>query len=738
MYRKLSGLAWSGLSIVVAACLIGSCSNSGGGGHTITIAAVGPLSGPAASRGKDLEQAARMAIDEANASGGVSGHHLELSVFDDEDQPARARALAQQVAAGQAVAVLGQVASSAAAAAGEVYKAQGIPAITGAASEGRVTAGNDWYFRLFRDAAGQGQFLADYARYRFDAREIAVIREKGTAGEEFASALRDRAKGEGIRIAADLEITPASAKDGVTPAAVAKKLARLPKSTIVVLGTQYAETPALLKALRDQLGPFISMGYSSLATDSLSNQFAEAESHRAAGFYTEGFRVAAPQLGDVAEYAQTVFASQYRARYGTEPSPEAVRWYEGARLILQAIAAGNVSGSNMPADRRRIRDWLASRDGPRTAAAGVAGPIYFDRERNAVRGIAIGLFHDRHLISEPVQFLPAPDPEQVPGWDRLSASGLVVNANGTKFVRTPVVYAGIEMNNLDNIDVRQNTFAADFFLWFRYEDNLNLDPHEVEFPTVVSGATLGKEVGHRSRGGFTTVTYHVKGVFRSDYEFSRFPFDQQTLRIPIQFHNSNSYTMILAYAPPDKDSPKNDSSVLASKLWRLKSQIFFRDVAAYKSSFGEGAGENGPSGVEVNRINAAITIERDVAGFAVKNFLPLVCILVAVLIGYLLAPDVINPRVSIGVTALLTTSVLYQKLAGDLPTVTYITAMDYVFFAFFAICVMFLLLTVVTYDIHKAKKQRLMGILNRGGFAMTLIGLAGTLVFVWVRYWSHP
>lgn len=69
-----------------------------------------------------------------------------------------------KIASTPAVAVLGQVASAAAIAAGEIYKEQGIPAITGAASESRVTKGNDWFFRLLRDAAGQGRFMADYAR----------------------------------------------------------------------------------------------------------------------------------------------------------------------------------------------------------------------------------------------------------------------------------------------------------------------------------------------------------------------------------------------------------------------------------------------------------------------------------------------------------------------------------------------------------------------------------------------
>src|SRR5208282_837849 len=121
------------------------------------------------------------------------------------DDPAQAAELAVKIASTPALAVLGQVASSAAIAAGRVYREKQIPAITGAASAPSVTKDNDWFFRLFPDAAEQGRFLADYAHYRFGAQRIVVIREKGTAGDEFASALRDRAKSQRIRIDADLE-----------------------------------------------------------------------------------------------------------------------------------------------------------------------------------------------------------------------------------------------------------------------------------------------------------------------------------------------------------------------------------------------------------------------------------------------------------------------------------------------------------------------------------------------------
>jgi hypothetical protein len=209
---------------------------------------------------------------------------------------------------------------------------------------------------MFPDAAGQGVLLADYAHSRYGALEIAVIREKGTAGEEFASAFRDRARSQGVRIAADLEFLPAEATSLEALNAIAQKLASLPKGAIVVLGVQYAESPAVLRVLRDKLGPFTSMGYSSLATEGLSAQFAQIESdrHLPPGYYTNDFHVAAPQLGDVAEYAQTVFANRYKLRYGAEPSPEAVRWHAFAR---------SKDHQSMPAESRSNPNpvWLGIR-----------------------------------------------------------------------------------------------------------------------------------------------------------------------------------------------------------------------------------------------------------------------------------------------------------------------------------------------------------------------------------------
>ncbi len=708
------------------------------------------MTGPSALRGKDLSQAAKMAADEANAAGGIKGRYIEVNVYDDMDKPALARELAGKIADGPAVAVVGHVGSSTAIAAGQLYKSKEIPAITGAASAPRVTENNEWFFRLLPDSSGQGRFLSDYAQYEFEAPALLVVREAGTSGDEFAKALEERAVSHKVKIAADLEFQPADAKDAAAMADLAGRAAKAyKKDTVIVFGVQYEETAAVMTALRDKLGPFRSLGYSSLATTNLDDQFPETDASRKnPGYCTQGLTVAAPQLGDVAESAQTEFSVKYRKLYGKFPNPEAVRAYEGTRLILLAVQAQGVTGTlpTRQADRRKIRDWLAGQNKREAPLDSVGGPLYFDAKRNAARGISVGTFRDGRLTAAPVQFTPVLDPERIPGWEGLLADGKVVGAGNERYVKTPVVYGGIEMNSIDDINIVQSSFAADFFIWFRYSDQLSLDLHRVEFPTVISGATLGKEVAHRDWNGYTTVTYHVTGVFKGDYEFSRYPFDKQTLLIPMQFHASNNYNLILAYstgAPKVLNKLAQDGvssnavasgDVLSSKLWVLNSRAIFRDEVSYKTFFGDdGAGQQ-QSGVEVNRLNSVVRIERDVFGFAVKNFLPLLCILIAILIGYVIAPTVIDSRISIGVTALLTTSVLYQKLASDLPTVTYITATDYVFFAFFGICVAFLLLSVVGYE--RAKRNASTKLLNRGGFVLTILSLGLTLVFAWVKYWG--
>jgi ABC-type branched-subunit amino acid transport system substrate-binding protein len=66
--RTILRLVYASAAIMMSAC------NSGGGdpANEIAIAAIGPLTGIAAERGKEMDRAVRMAADEANAASTAS------------------------------------------------------------------------------------------------------------------------------------------------------------------------------------------------------------------------------------------------------------------------------------------------------------------------------------------------------------------------------------------------------------------------------------------------------------------------------------------------------------------------------------------------------------------------------------------------------------------------------------------------------------------------------------------
>ena len=88
----------------------------------IQIAVVVPLSGPLEHRGKEALDAVHLYFDEVNRQGGVRGHPIEVIPYDDADKPEIASAKAHEVAASQALVVMGHFTSPASLAGGKVYR----------------------------------------------------------------------------------------------------------------------------------------------------------------------------------------------------------------------------------------------------------------------------------------------------------------------------------------------------------------------------------------------------------------------------------------------------------------------------------------------------------------------------------------------------------------------------------------------------------------------------------------
>ncbi|TPW09737.1 MAG: branched-chain amino acid transport system substrate-binding protein, partial [bacterium] len=116
----------------------------------ITIGQINPRTGVLAVQGTAVHQGIVLAIEEANAGGGIAGRPITLLSRDDEGKPERAIAAAEELTSRQrAVALIGGYVDSLVGPIGEVAERSRIPYVATASLDERLTLkGNRYFFRI--------------------------------------------------------------------------------------------------------------------------------------------------------------------------------------------------------------------------------------------------------------------------------------------------------------------------------------------------------------------------------------------------------------------------------------------------------------------------------------------------------------------------------------------------------------------------------------------------------------
>ena len=157
---------------------------------SVKIGTASPLSGPGAHQGKDIENGARMAIDDLNAKGvAIAGKKVKwvLQPEDDASDPKTGAAVAQKLVDARVAGVVGHLNSGTTVPASKIYHDAGIPQISPAATTPQYT--NQHYKTAFRVVASDklvGKTLAGYAVTTLKAKKIAVIDDRTAFGQGLA------------------------------------------------------------------------------------------------------------------------------------------------------------------------------------------------------------------------------------------------------------------------------------------------------------------------------------------------------------------------------------------------------------------------------------------------------------------------------------------------------------------------------------------------------------------------
>src|SRR5256714_7581836 len=133
---------------------------------TVTIGHAGPLTGGIAHLGKDNENGARLAVEQADAKkmkiGGKTVHFV-LQGEDDQADPKLGPTIAQKFADAKVAGVVGHLNSGVTIPASAVYNQAGIPMISGSATNPKLT--EQGLKNIFRDLGRDHQQAPAIAQY---------------------------------------------------------------------------------------------------------------------------------------------------------------------------------------------------------------------------------------------------------------------------------------------------------------------------------------------------------------------------------------------------------------------------------------------------------------------------------------------------------------------------------------------------------------------------------------------
>jgi branched-chain amino acid transport system substrate-binding protein len=169
------------LKNIVLLCLgLGSLLAAGFAAEPVKIGFYMSITGRDASFGDVSLRGARLAVDELNAAGGVLGRPVELVVEDNRSVAGESATAAKKLIARDHVAVLiGECSSGRTLEAAPIAQAAGIPLITPAATNPKVTQVGDCIFRVCFIDPFQGDVIAAFAHRRLGLRRAALLIEAG-------------------------------------------------------------------------------------------------------------------------------------------------------------------------------------------------------------------------------------------------------------------------------------------------------------------------------------------------------------------------------------------------------------------------------------------------------------------------------------------------------------------------------------------------------------------------------
>jgi branched-chain amino acid transport system substrate-binding protein len=352
--------------VLLAAMLLSACQPGGGG--TIKIAVLAPMSGQVATFGDSTAKGAQLAVEEWNAKGGVLGKKIEVSINDSQCSADPAVNAANKVIQQDKVHyIVGEVCSSASIPISEIAEKNAVIQISPTSTNPSVTINKDgstkkFVFRACFIDPFQGTVMAKFAASKGFKTAFIMFDQGNDYVRGLAEFFEKAWTAGGGQIVGKESYT----KTDTNFSAILSKVAES-KAEVLFLPDYYNIVNLVGAQAKESGVTAVMMGGDGWDSADLDVKAADG------GFYSNHY-----DPGDTRPIVQSWVANYQKKYEGKTPDALATLGYDATNLLIAAIAKAGVD------DTAKVSDALAG-----ISYDAVSGKVTFDAQHNPIKSAVV-------------------------------------------------------------------------------------------------------------------------------------------------------------------------------------------------------------------------------------------------------------------------------------------------------------------------------------------------------------
>jgi hypothetical protein len=268
------------------------------------------------------------------------------------------------------------------------------------------------------------------------------------------------------------------------------------------------------------------------------------------------------------------------------------------------------------------------------------------------------------------------------------------------------IVVGVYVNHVYAVDIKQNMFTVDFYVWFRWEGD-DLKPIE-SFELANGRITAKTGIVKRTFGTQLYASARVVATITKFWDLRRFPLDDHTLAIEIEDSEQDTRTAVF-----EADSANSAISPdLQVPGWAVADTRAHATPHTYRTNYGDiSLAKDRES--SYSRFIYEIDVERPGYGRFVKVFFGLFVSVLISWCAFWVRPKESSPRVSLGVGATFAAAAVTVTINNSLPDTNAVTMADKLIMLTLGTIVASLAVTIVALTLLAHNKEPLQKRLDR-------------------------